>query len=135
MPIVVITLELAHSEVEEYIILTITVLFGDESLLPHCFMATASYTASRFPLFRCNTHLNSLTFGTYYFQLSGERKKCINNVFHGCILPQIHGNTNTISKDGWLKAIFDHFHCARSLLPFFVSPLRLNYFQVFVSYC
>lgn len=48
----------------------------------------------------------------------GQGKKSINNVFLGCIHPQINGNTKTIYKDGWLKAIFDHFHCARSLLLF-----------------
>lgn len=124
VPIVMMTWHLVYSEVEEYIILTITVLLGDESLLPHCFVATAfgpqgcPYTQRPwFPLFRCNTHLIPLLFVTHYFQLSGE-KKCINNVFLGCIHPQINGNTKTIYKDGWLKAIFDHFHCARSLLPF-----------------
>ena len=88
-------------------------------------------------LFRCDTHLIPLLSVSHYFQLWGEKKqkKSINNVFLGCFHPRINGDTKTIYKDGWLKAIFDHFHCARSLLLVFVSPLRLNYFQVFVRYC
>lgn len=127
VPRVIMTWHLVYSEVEEYIILTITVLLRDESLLPHSFASTAvafgpqgcPYTQrSWFPLFRCDTHLIPLLFVTHYFQLSGEKKRCINNVFLGCIHPRINDNTKTIYKDGWLKAIFDHFHCAQSLLPF-----------------
>lgn len=61
----------------------------------------------------------------------GRRKKCINNVFLGCIHPRINGNTKTIYKDSWLKAIFDHFHCARSLL-LFCQPAET---QLFPSVC
>lgn len=124
-PMLMMTWHSVYSEVEEYIILTITVLLGDESLRIHCFVATAfsplgwPYTQRPWcPLFRCITHLIRLLFVTHYFQLSGGKKKCIHNVFLGCIHPRINGNTKTIYKDGWLKAIFDHFHCARSLLPF-----------------
>lgn len=124
VPIVIMTWHLVYSEVVEDIILTITVLLGDESCLPHSFVTTAfgpqgcPYTQGPlFPLFRCITHLIPLLFVTHYFQLSGG-KKCINNVFFGYIHPRINGSTKTIYKDGWLKAIFDHFHCARSLLPF-----------------
>lgn len=73
-----------YSEVEECIILIITVLLRDESLLPHSFVSTVSafgpqgcpYTQQPwFPLFRCDTHLIPLLFVTHYFQLSGEKKK------------------------------------------------------------
>lgn len=58
------------------------------------------------------------------FNCREERKKCINNVFLGCILSQINGNTKTIYKDGRLKAVFDHFHCAHHGSPsFFFSAL------------
>lgn len=70
-----------YSEVEKYIILTITVLLRDESLLPRSFASTVfgpqgcPYTQwPWFPLFRCDTHLIPLLFVTHYFQLSGEKK-------------------------------------------------------------
>lgn len=77
---VMMTWHPVYSEAEKYIILTITVLLGDESLLTHT-VATAfgpqgcPYTRRPwFPLFRCITHLILLLFVTHYFQLSGGKK-------------------------------------------------------------
>ncbi len=82
VPIIMMTWHLVYSEAEEHIILTITVLLGDESLLPHCFVTIAfgpqgcPYTQwPWFPLFRCITHLIPLLFVTHYFQLSRGKKK------------------------------------------------------------
>lgn len=122
VPVVLLKQHLMNRELDDYIILTFPLLCGDESLLSG-FVATAfgpqghsDAQQPRFPLVQCDTHLIPLLFATPYCWQ--EKKKCINNVFIGCIHPQINGNTKPIYKDGWLKAIFDHFHCARSLLPF-----------------
>lgn len=120
------TLQSVYSEVEGCIIFTVIVVLGDESLVPHYVVTTAFAPRSfpftqrpLFPFFRCITHLILLLFVTQYFQLSGGiKKKCINNLFLGRFHPWINGNTKTIYKDGRLKAIFDHFYCAQSLLPF-----------------
>lgn len=119
--VVMMTWHPVYSKIEEYINLTITFLLGDESPL--------SWFCGPLPLVFRVAHILSGTgflssgvtpISSHYrlWLATVGRKKNINNVFLGCIHPQINGNTKTIYKDGWLKAIFDHFHCARSLLPF-----------------
>lgn len=90
----------------------------------------------RFPLFRHITHLIPLLSVTHHFQLLGRnKKKYINNLFVGCIRPQINGGYKDHLQRQQAQGHIWSFYWAQALLPFPVSPLRLSYFQVFVSYC
>lgn len=117
--VVMMTWHPVYSRIEEYINLTITFPLGHESPLswfcgPLVFRVAHILSGTGF----LSSGVTPISSHYRLWLATVGRKKNINNVFLGCIHPQINGNSETIYKDGWLKAIFDHFHCARSLLPF-----------------
>lgn len=122
VPVVIITRHLVKYESEECIIWTISFLLGDESRLSvfcgHRLWPPGLLIHSAALIFPPSIVTSILPFYCLWVTTVGRGKKCINNVFLRSIRPQINGDTKTIYKDGWLKAIFDHFHCAQSRFPF-----------------